>query len=69
MIFPTYEIGDMVMTDFNKTGHFTAPKITDVSTDNMCQTGVSYRVMPPLRNCTSQSWIDEAWFKRIPSLN
>jgi hypothetical protein len=59
-----FGVGDQVFTDFN--GSPTRHTIIDKKTGQACQTGTTFRVQPPVRNCTANTWLDSAWFWRVP---
>jgi hypothetical protein len=59
-----FQVGDNVKTNFN--GRVTAHTITHVSVERNCQSGVTYRVDPPLHGDEhpESGWIDQGWFWR-----
>lgn len=54
------QIGDFVLCEWDK-GKLTKHKITGRKS-GVSQSGVMYRVDPPLRLCGSTDWIDSDWF-------
>jgi hypothetical protein len=57
---PKFKVGDSVYTTFYH-GHITKHMIITCQT-GVCQSGVMYRVDPPLPRCVADDWIDEGWF-------
>jgi hypothetical protein len=57
--------GDYALTDFN--GGTTRVQIVDRRTDARgFQTGIAYRVFPPLRHGSLDTWYCSGWFEPEP---
>ena len=62
------QIGDSAKTDYN--GSWSAVSIIDRDDTRKrghSQSGILFRVNPPLRNGTAQSWYDADWFEPTAS--
>lgn len=59
-----FQVGDLVSCDWNCAGKITVHRIVEKEVDCVgCQTGVLFRVEPPMPRGSSKSpWIDAAWF-------
>lgn len=55
--------GDYATTDFNGPGPMTRVRIVERLDRRACQSGVLFRVDPPLRNGTLDTWYDADWFQ------
>ena len=64
------QIGDEALTDYNGPGPLVKVRIIDrdcLRTYGHSQSGILFRVAPPLRNGTSASWYDADWFEPMPN--
>ena len=63
--------GDYATTDY-EIGYANAGPLKTVRiverTEGKSQTGVLYRVTPPLRGNSADGWFDAAWFERVEAL-
>lgn len=62
--------GDIVETDYNgKKTRVTITEIDSTRANGHSQTGIMFRVEPPLKNgvvnSKNNSWYDSAWFKPV----
>lgn len=58
----TLQVGDKAVTDFNGKG-LTTVVITDRNDNASSQSGVSFRVDPPLKGGDGWTWYDSDWFE------
>jgi hypothetical protein len=57
------KIGDYAVTDYNGPGPLTRVRIVGRVDGARTQSGIIYRVDPPLKNGTAASWYDADWFE------
>jgi hypothetical protein len=58
-----YNVGDLVSCDWNCNGRVTVHRIVEKKVEQPgCQTGVLFRVSPPVGK--GSTWVDAAWFFR-----
>lgn len=54
--------GQNAKTDFNGSDKIAEVTITEVKHTPMSQSGISYRVIPPLEKRNENAWYDADWF-------
>lgn len=56
-------VGDAATTGYNGTS--TTVMITAVNCATHSQSGISFQVWPPLKNCHRDTWFDADWFEPV----
>lgn len=65
------KVGDEAVTDYNGPGPMARVRIVEADYTRRhghSQSGVLFRVAPPLKNGTAQCWYDADWFEPAPPL-
>lgn len=61
--------GDEALTDYNGPGPLARVRIVerdDTRTHGHSQSGILFRVSPPLKHGTAANWYDADWFEPVP---
>lgn len=65
----TLQPGDEALTDYNGPGPLARVRIVerdDTRTHGHSQSGILFRVSPPLKHGTATTWYDADWFEQTP---